>query len=407
MPLRQSLRLPLTGAALLAALPALPALAQDFERGSRNTDLAPAFEGQFRAPLQDSDIVIDVADVATGLEHPWGIAVLPDDGGYLVTERPGRLRHVTADGTLSDPIGGMPEVVAQRQGGLLDVTLAPDFADSRRVYITYSKPVGDGLSATAAAYGTLNEDMTEVTDLTDIFVQEPGATAPMHFGSRVLFDGEGHVFVTTGEHSTREYREFAQDTSNTFGVVVRLTPEGEVPQDNPFVGDDSAVDSIWSYGHRNVQGAAMRDGVLWTIEHGPKGGDELNRPEAGKNYGWPVISYGESYGGAPIGSGEAQRDGMEQPVYFWDPVIAPGGMVAYDGGMFSDWQGDFLIGSLSPGGIVRLDIDEDSLVGGEERLLMDLGRVRDVALDADGAILAVTDDPNGRLVRITTEGADG
>ncbi len=397
----------LTGTALAAALPvALPAAAQNFERAPRNTDLPPAFEGQFRAPLETSEVALDVTDVATGLEHPWGIAVLPGDGGYLVTERPGRLRHVARDGTLSDPIAGMPEVVARDQGGLLDVTLAPDFADSRRIYISYAKPVGDGLYATAAAHATLNEDMTEVTDLTDIFVQEPGATAAKHFGSRVVFDGEGHVFVTTGEHSTMEYREYAQDTSNTFGVVVRLTPDGEVPQDNPFVGDDAAIDSIWSYGHRNVQGAAMRDGVLWTIEHGPKGGDELNRPEPGKNYGWPVISHGETYGGSPIGSGEAQQDGMEQPVYFWDPVIAPGGMVAYDGGMFSDWDGDFLIGSLSPGGVVRLEIGEDGLVAAEERLLMDLGRVRDVAVDSDGTLLAITDYEDGRLVRISTDGND-
>ncbi|KRS14500.1 glucose dehydrogenase [Roseovarius atlanticus] len=393
----------LTGTALLVAL---PAFGQEFERAPRNTDLEPAFEGQFRAPLESSDVTLQVTDIAAGLEHPWGIAILPEEDGYLVTERPGRLRHVAEDGTLSDPIAGMPEVAAQGQGGLLDVVLSPDFAESRRIYISYAKPVGDGLMATAAAYGTLNEDMTEVTDLTDIFVQEPGATVPKHFGSRIVFDDAGHVFITTGEHSSMKYREYAQDTSNTYGVIVRLTLDGEVPEDNPFVGDENAIDSIWSYGHRNIQGATMRDGVLWEVEHGPKGGDELNRPEPGKNYGWPVISYGETYGGSPIGSGEAQREGMEQPVYFWDPVIAPGDMTAYDGGMFSDWDGDFLIGSLKPGGIVRLEMDADGKVAAEERMAMSLGRVRDVDVDSDGSIVAITDYADGRLVRIATDGND-
>ena len=393
----------LTGTAIVAAL---PAFADTFERGARNTDLAPAFDEQFRAPLKDSGVTLAVTDVATGLVHPWGIEVLPDDGGYLVTERPGRLRHISRDGALSDPIAGTPEVVNQKQGGLLDVALAPDFAESRRVYFTYAKPVGDGLSATAAAYGELSADMAEITGLTDIFVQEPGVPAPMHFGSRIVFDGNGHAFITTGEHFTMEYREYAQDNSNTFGVVARVTLDGEVPQDNPFVGDENAVDSIWSYGHRNIQGAAMRDGALWTIEHGPAGGDELNRPEAGKNYGWPVISYGITYDGAPIGSGKAQMDGMEQPVYFWDPVIAPGGMITYDGGMFSDWQGDFLISSLKPGGIARLELDGDR-VSAEERLSMDLGRVRDVEVDSDGAILAITDYEDGRLVRLSPAADEG
>ncbi|WP_135503305.1 PQQ-dependent sugar dehydrogenase [Roseovarius aestuariivivens] len=396
----------LTTTALAAAFPALPLVAQTYERSAPATDFAPAFEAQTRAPLIDSGVTLEVEEVATGLVHPWGIEVLPDNAGYLVTERPGRMRHITRDGTLSDPISGTPEVVAEKQGGLLDVALAPDFADSRRVYLTYAKPVGDSLSATAAAYAVLSEDMTALTGLTDIFVQEPGATAPMHFGSRVIFDAQGHVFVTTGEHSTFKYREYAQDPSNTFGVVARLTLDGEVPQDNPFVGDDDALDTIWSFGHRNIQGAMIRDGALWTIEHGPKGGDELNKPEAGKNYGWPVISYGLTYGGDPIGSGKARMDGMEQPVYYWDPVIAPGGMITYDGDMFSDWQNDVFIGSLAPGGIVRLELEDDR-ASAEERLSMDLGRVRDVEVDTDGAILAITDFEDGRLVRLTPETDEG
>ncbi|MFZ5961568.1 PQQ-dependent sugar dehydrogenase [Thalassococcus sp. BH17M4-6] len=385
---------------LIATLAALPACAQSFERGERNTDLQPQDPSQFRAPLETSDIEISQDVVASGLEHPWGIEVLPDGGGYLVTERPGRLRHVAPDGTLSDPISGVPEVVAERQGGLLDVALSPDFAETRRVYLSYAKPVGDNLSATAAAYGTLSEDLSSLTDVTDIFVQTPGSTAPMHFGSRVVFDDAGHVFVTTGEHSTRKYRHYAQDLDKTYGKVVRLTGDGDVPSDNPFVDTEGARPEIWSLGQRNIQGAMMRDGQLWTIEHGPQGGDELNLIEPGKNYGWPVISYGQNYNGSTIGDGIAQMEGMEQPVYFWDPVIAPAGMMTYDGSAFADWQGDVLISSLYPGGIVRLELDGNT-VAAEERVLMDLGRVRDVETDADGTILLITDQPDGALIRLS------
>ncbi len=388
----------LTSCALIAL--AAPVAAQTFERGPRNTDFPPAFNEQFRAPLVESDVTLATEVLASDLVHPWGIDVLPGDGGYLVTERPGRLRHVAEDGTLSDPISGVPEVVAQRQGGLLDVKVAPDFEDSRRIYMTYAKPVGDGLSATAAAYATLSEDMTALSDVTDIFVQQPGSTAAMHFGSRVVFDGEGHVFITTGEHSTQEYRVFAQDLDKTYGKIIRLTLDGEVPQDNPFVDDSDAVDSIWSYGHRNVQGATMIDGTLWTIEHGPQGGDELNKPEPGLNYGWPVVSYGEQYGGGIIGSGEASAEGMEEPVYFWDPVIAPGDMTLYEGEMFPEWQGDVFIGALVRGGLVRLSL-ENGMVVEEESLVRELGRVRDVTVDDDGSLLAITDFENGQIVRIT------
>ncbi|WP_081749571.1 PQQ-dependent sugar dehydrogenase [Roseivivax marinus] len=388
----------MAGVAALSA--AACAQAQTFERGTKNADFEPAFDNQTRAPLVDSDVSMTVETLADGLVHPWGIEVLPDDAGYLVTERPGRLRVVARDGTLSEPISGTPEVVAQGQGGLLDVALAPDFAESRRIYLSYAKPVDDGLSATAAAYATLSEDMTALENLTDIFVQEPGSSVTKHYGSRVVFDGEGHVYVTTGEHSSDRTRVYAQDLDKTYGKVVRVTPEGETPEGNPFAGQEDAIDTIWSYGHRNVQGATMRDGQLWTIEHGPRGGDELNMVEPGLNYGWPVISYGIRYGGGDIGSGEAVREGMEQPVYYWDPVIAPGGMLSYDGSAFSDWQGDLLIGSLYPGGIVRLSLENDRVTE-EERMHMDLGRVRDVEVDSDGGLLAITDYEDGRLVKIT------
>jgi glucose/arabinose dehydrogenase len=347
-----------------------------------------------------SDFELQTESLAGPLEHPWGIAAMPG-GGFLVTERPGRLRHVADDGTISDPIEGVPEVVAEKQGGLLDVALGPDFESDRAIYLTYAKPVGDGLSATAAARAVLSEDLTALSEVQDIFVQEPGSNAPMHYGSRVLFDGEGHAFVTTGEHFTMEYRDYAQDLDKTYGKVVRIGLDGSIPEDNPFVGDDTAVDAIWTLGHRNIQSAAIdADGQLWTIEHGPAGGDELNRPEPGLNYGWPVVSYGETYDGAPIGSGEASAEGFEQPVYFWDPVIAPSGMAFYEGEMFSEWHGDILAGSLYPGGLVRLSLEDDR-VSGEERLLRDIGRVRDVEVLADGSFVLITDEANGEIMHVT------
>ncbi|MCE0504826.1 PQQ-dependent sugar dehydrogenase [Roseivivax sp. GX 12232] len=392
------------GLSALALTLAAPAFGQGFERGPRNTDFPPAREDQFRAPLVQSEVTLATETLAEGLTHPWGIAVLPEGAGYLVSERPGALRFVDPEGAISEPIGNVPKVRAQGQGGLLDVALAPDFAESRRVYLTYAKPIGLRKNATAAAYGRLSDDLSRLEDVTEFFVQEPSSFSPAHFGSRVVFDGAGHVFVTTGEHSTEEERVFAQDLDKTYGKIVRFTEDGAVPEDNPFVDDPEAVPSIWSYGHRNVQGAHVRDGQLWTIEHGPRGGDELNLPEPGKNYGWPVISYGETYGGSPIGSGEAQAEGMEQPVYFWDPVIAPGDLTIYEGDLFPEWQGDMFIGSLNPGGIVRLGLEGDR-VGEEERMLMQLGRVRDVTVDADGSLLAITDADNGRIVRITPQGS--
>lgn len=388
--------------ALAAALP-LAAAAQ-VEQGPPNVpEFEPAFAGQTRAPALEPEYALTTQEVAGGLTHPWGIAVLPG-GGYLVTERSGALRHISADGTLSEPISGVPEVMARRQGGLLDVAVTSLFLEDRRVFLTYSKPVGSGESATAAATGLLSEDMTRLEQVTDIFVQEPASDSPMHFGSRVTINGD-FVWITTGERSAEHLRPFAQDLDKTYGKVVRTTVTGEVPSDNPFTGNDGALPEIWSLGHRNIQGDAIRpsDNSYWTIEHGPKGGDELNRPEAGKNYGWPVISYGENYSGSPVGSGETAREGMEQPVYYWDPVIAPGDMVFYSGETFAEWEGDLLIASLTPGGIVRLRLEGDSVVG-EERFLGELGRVRDIEVDSDGSLLVATDDPDGSLIRILPAG---
>ncbi|SER52039.1 Glucose/arabinose dehydrogenase, beta-propeller fold [Tranquillimonas rosea] len=392
--------------ALVTALPGLALAQETHQWGAKNVpDFEPAFENQTRAPLTPSDYEIQSTEVAGGLVHPWAIEMLPGDGGYLVTERSGNLRQIGEDGTLSDPISGVPEVFNQGQGGLLDVKAGPSFEDDRMIYLTYSKPMGDGMSATAAARGVLSEDMTQLSEVEDIFVQDPPSPTAKHYGSRVVFDGDGHVFVTMGEHSSMDERVYSQDLDKTYGKVARLNLDGSVPDDNPFLDDDAAIDSIYSYGHRNVQGAAIRPstGNLWTIEHGPAGGDELNLIEPGANYGWPVVSYGEQYSGNPIGSGEAahEPEGFVEPRYYWDPVIAPGDMTFYEGGMFSDWEGDILIGGLVSGGLVRVALD-DSTATEEERIMPQLGRVRDVEVDEDGSLLVATDFPDGAVIRLTT-----
>ena len=378
-----------------AALALLPGFAcAQVEQGTRNADFTPAFENQTRAPSL-AETPVTVTEFAQGLENPWGIAALPD-GTFLVTERPGRLRRIAADGTVSDPISGVPQVDARQQGGLLDVAIAPDFAETGTVYLTYAKGVAGG-TVTAAARAVLDGDA--LRDVTDIFVQDPPSATYAHYGSRVVPTPDGKVFITTGEHFTEANRQLAQDVTTTYGKVMRLNSDGSVPQDNPFVGTEG-VDGIWSYGHRNVQGAVLGpDGTLWTMEHGPAGGDELNHPRAGRNYGWPVISYGVNYDGSPVGSGRAVQDGMEQPVYYWDPVIAPGGMAFYDGG-YADWQGDLLIAGLNPGSLTRLRLDGERVIG-EERLLQDVGRVRDVEVLAGGSLLVLIDAAEGQVLRVT------
>lgn len=369
------------------------------EQGPQNTDLTPATADQTRAPALPSTPVT-VTPFVQGLENPWGIATLPE-GGWIVTERPGRMRLIAPDGTLSGPIAGLPVVAAIEQGGLLDVAVAPDFATSRVVWWTYAKPLQNGF-ATAAARGVLSADGTTLTDVQDMFVQDPPSIVPVHYGSRVVFDGQGHVFITTGEHFTDQNRLLAQDLNTTYGKVIRLTETGSVPPDNPFVGIDGD-DQVWSYGHRNMQGAAIApDGALWTLEHGPQGGDELNRPEPGLNYGWPTVSYGENYDGTPVGSGLPRMQGVEEPVYYWDPVIAPGGFLFYQGRAFPDWRGDLLIGSLNPGALVRLKLSDGRVVG-EERVITDVGRVRDVEELADGGLLLLIDDTAGQILRITPQ----
>jgi glucose/arabinose dehydrogenase len=334
-------------------------------------------------------------DAARGLEHPWGLAFLPD-GGMLVTEREGRLRIVGRNGALSEPLGGVPPVRAGGQGGLLDVALSPTFAQDRLVYLSFSEP-GDNGAGTAVARGRLGERGLEGTQT--VWRQQPKVTSSIHWGSRLLFRADGTLFVTLGDRSSRDH---VQDLSTTIGKLVRINGDGTIPRDNPFIGRDGARPEIWSYGHRNVQSAALdARGQLWTVEHGARGGDELNTPQAGRNYGWPVISYGVDYSGAKIGMGTA-RPGMEQPVYYWDPVIAPSGATFYSGEAFPDWRGDLLVGSLNPGGLVRLRL-EGGRVTDETLYAIDPGeRVRAVRQGPDGMIYVLTDSPRGRIVRLET-----
>lgn len=382
--------------------------AQEVPQGPKNVpDFRPAFPEQTRAPAAKTGIAMVLRPVAEGLEHPWGMALLPD-GAMLVTELPGRLRVVEADGRLrSKPVAGLPEVSAKEQGGLLDVAVGPTFAQDRMVYWSYAKPVGDGLTATAVARGVLSEDLTAMTNAADIFVQQPASPTPRHYGSRLVFAAEDTLFVTTGERSSARERGRAQDLSAGYGKVLRIRTDGSVPPDNPYVGRAGALGAVWSYGHRNVQGAALDpvSGSLWVSEHGPRGGDEVNRVAPGRNYGWPVISYGEEYSGKPVGEGVTSAAGMEQPVYYWDPIIAPAGMLFYQGALFPDWRGDLLIASLRPGGVMRLDLG-DSAAGAqprlvaEERLLPDVGRIRDIEEAPDGALLILTDSSQGALLRL-------
>jgi glucose/arabinose dehydrogenase len=358
--------------------------------------VAPAWAQEApRSPTPaPAKLAVKVTDVVRGLEHPWGLAVLPD-GRMLVTERPGRLRIAAPDGTLSEPLTGVPPVYARGQGGLLDVALSPGFAQDRLVYLSFSEP-GEGGAGTAVARGRLGERGLEGTQV--IWRQQPKVQGPNHWGSRLAFRPDGTLFVTLGDRFS--YRERAQDLSVTLGKVVRINADGSIPSDNPFVGRADARPEIWSYGHRNVQAAALdARGQLWTVEHGARGGDELNNPQPGKNYGWPVITYGVDYSGARIGIGTAKA-GMEQPVYYWDPVIAPSGATFYTGSAFPDWRGDLLIGSLSPGLLVRLRL-QDGRVVQEERYLGDLReRIRDVVPSPDGALYLLTDSSRGRILRV-------
>jgi len=340
---------------------------------------------------------VTVTTIASGFEHPWSVALLPD-GGFLVTERPGRLRHVSADGAISAPITGIPQVWAEGQGGLLDVVLAPDFATSRKIFLSYAEPGPDGSAGTAVSSATLGDGA--LTDVKLFYRQEPKLVGPNHFGSRIVFDGKGHVFITQGE---RNDRPTAQKLDMLQGKLVRLNVDGSVPADNPFVGRKDARPEIWSYGHRNMQSLALdpRTGTVWEAEHGPKGGDEINIPQPGKNYGWPIITHGINYSGLKIPEAVGKEaPGMEQPYHVWE--ISPGlsGMAFLTSQPASKWNDSLFLGALADGSLIRLSLDGDKITG-EERLLKDLGaRIRDVRVGSDGTVYVLTDETDGKLLRL-------
>lgn len=332
------------------------------------------------AALETSEGPVTVTEVASGLEEPWGLAFLPD-GGWLLTERAGRLYNYAPDGT-RQRVAGVPSVLAEGQGGLLDVMVPQDFAETREVFLSYARPQRRG-AGTALAVGRLNAAGDALEGVRTIFEMTPGSRGGRHFGSRIVEGPEGHVFLTMGD---RGERPSAQDLGRHNGSVVRLNRDGSTPADNPFVGMAGAEPAIWSYGHRNPQGAALdADGNLWINEHGARGGDEVNLIRKGANYGWPVISYGRHYSGARIGEGTS-KPGMEQPAHYWDPSIAPSGMIVYSGRLWPDWEGDFLVGSLKFGLISRLERAGGRLTEVERIEGPETARVRDIVEAPDGAI---------------------
>lgn len=385
-PLAKATRTLFFAAALLAISGALGSTSLAAE-----TDAPPA-----------SKTAIAVEIVAAGLENPWGLQFLPD-GRLLVTERAGRLRIVGKDGKLSPPIAGVPAVHARGQGGLLDVRLAPDFASSGTLYLSFSEPRGDGKSATAVARAKLTLDDAgggRLSDLKVIFQQQPARSTSHHYGSRIVPAPDGRLFVTTGD---RGDGDLAQRPDTHIGKVLRLETDGSAAADNPK--REGWLPEIWSIGHRNIQGAAIdpATGQLWTVEHGARGGDELNRPEAGKNYGWPVISYGRHYTGLKIGEGAA-KPGMEQPVYYWDPSIATSGLAFVTKDRFPGWKGSVLVGGLAGARIARLTLEGGRVVA-EETLLADQGyRIRDVREGPDGDIFALVDETRGAILRLKPAG---
>jgi glucose/arabinose dehydrogenase len=342
--------------------------------------------------------------LAEGLDHPWALGFLPD-GRMLVTERSGQLRVIDG-GAISEPIAGTPNVYNEGQGGLLDLALAPDFETSGQIYLTFSERAEDaGLqrgqgTAVLSAKLVLEGDGGRLEDSQVIFRMNKFTTTNRHFGSRVVIGNDGNLFVTLGERGDQDR---AQDFGDLAGAIVRIAPDGSVPEDNPR--PEGWAPELWSKGHRNPQGATLRDdGVLFTVEHGARGGDEVNMPQPGANYGWPVITYGVDYSGVSIGEG-TEKEGLEQPLHYWDPSISPSGLDFYEGELMPEWQGDLLAGGLSGQLLVRLDVEGDTIVGEERLFAGQLGRIRDVRVGPDGAVYLLTDEDNGRLIRVAPEGS--
>jgi glucose/arabinose dehydrogenase len=366
---------------------------------------SPAFPGQTRAPEAKLGVLFDVVTVVEKLQNPWSVAFLPD-GRMLITERPGRLRIAGADGTVSEPVAGLPPVDARAQGGLLDVALDPNFAENHRIYWSFSEPREDGTNNTAVGRGTLVDETPPRLDGVEvIYHQTPSLRSTLHFGSRLVFARDGTLLVTQGDRSITEGRMQAQRMDGLLGKIVRINDDGTVPEDNPFVGRDGERPEIWSLGHRNIQSATLHPvtGDLWEVEHGTRGGDEINIARKGKDYGWPTIAYGIEYRGGPITGDITASDGMEQPIYYWDPVIGPSGMAFYTGELFPAWKGSLFVGGHQTMDLVRLTLEGDAVVG-EERLLNDLQpkpeRVRDVRQGPDGALYVLTDGAAGRLIKL-------
>ena len=354
--------------------------------------------------LDDAKVVatqkarVQLTVVTGGLEHPWGIAFLPD-GRALVTERPGRLRVVDRDGKASEPLTGVPAVDAVGQGGLLDVALDPDFARNQRIYLSYAEPRGEGTNGTSVVRAKLGA--SGLGEVTVIFRQQPAMASRHHFGSRLVFGRDGNLFVTLGDRNSG--RDKVQLLDNHIGKVVRIDRDGKAPADNPYLKQAGALPEIWSVGHRNVQGAALdpATGDLWTDEHGPKGGDELNRTLGGRNYGWPIVTYGMEYSGKPV-SDKTEAPGLESPLHYWVPSIATSGLAFYTGSAIPQWQGNLFVGGLKVGELARLELRDGKVVN-EERLFVEaLGkRIRAVVNGPDGALYLLTDEDDGQLIRVT------
>lgn len=346
--------------------------------------------------VESEEVDFQVVQLAENLENPWGLAFLPD-GDMLVTERPGRMNRVTADGSVT-PISNVPEVHAENQGGLLDVVLHPDYENTGWIYFTYSNPQGDDLTSTTVARAQLEDDT--LTDVETLFVQDPPKEPGRHYGSRIVFMEDGTFLASIGD---RGLRDPAQDTQDDAGVLLRLNEDGSIPSDNPFVDDDSVNDAHYSYGHRNQQGIVRHpeSGIIWAHEHGPRGGDELNLIEAGNNYGWPEATYGREYNAdEPVGIDPDETDEFVEPVIQWTPSIAPSGMAAYDGDAFPEWQGNLFVGALAYQQVRRVVVDGEEVTHQEELLQEELGRIRDVRTGPDGFIYLLTDDADGGIFRM-------
>jgi glucose/arabinose dehydrogenase len=368
------------------------------ETRSPNSNYKPAFAGQTRIGGVKSKTPYEGKVISSGLKNPWGITQLPD-GRFLITQKEGTMRIATASGNLSEPITGLPSVNSRGQGGLLGLTLDPSFANNRMVYWVFSENVQGG-TLTSVAKGKLSADEKRIENAAVIYRATPAYNGNLHYGGRILFDNKGNLVVSTGERSDLETRPLAQSLNAALGKVVRITTDGKPASDNPFAGNSAARPEIYSYGHRNVQGLAWhpQTGDLWEGEFGPRGGDEINLVKPGKNYGWPTITYGIEYGGGKVGDAITQKAGLEQPVYYWDPVVSPSGMVFYNGDAIPEWKNNLFVCALNLPHLIRLVIQNNKVTGEERLLESENQRFRDITVGKDGALYAVTDA--GRLYRI-------